>query len=63
MTYLDGALGLDGGDGGVDILGDDISAVHHAARHVLAVTGVAEGRERKQREKEDKTGGQLLRQQ
>ncbi len=41
VDELDGALGLDGGDGGVDILGDDVSAVHHAARHVLAVAGVA----------------------
>ena len=37
---LDGPLGLDGGDGCVDILGDDISSVQHTAGHVLAVTGV-----------------------
>merc|ERR1719171_1034751 len=36
-------LGLDGGDGSVDILGDDVSTVHHAAGHVLTVTGVALG--------------------
>jgi len=36
-------IGLDGGDGGVDILGDDISAVHEAAGHVVSVTGVALG--------------------
>ena len=37
---MDGALGLDGGDGGVDILGDDITTVHEAAGHVLAMTRV-----------------------
>merc|ERR1712179_897351 len=41
IDELDGPLGLDGGDGGVDILGDDISSVQHAAGHVLAVTGIA----------------------
>ncbi|EPY32002.1 hypothetical protein STCU_00936 [Strigomonas culicis] len=43
VDELDGALGLDGRDGGVDVLGDDITAVHEAARHVLAVAGVALG--------------------
>ena len=41
VDELDGALGLDGGNGGVDILGDDVTAVQHAAGHVLAVAGVA----------------------
>ncbi len=41
VDELDGPLGLDGGDGGVDILGDDITTVHEAAGHVLPVTGVA----------------------
>jgi hypothetical protein len=45
VDELDGTLGLDGGDGGVDVLGDDITTVHHAASHVLAVTGVALGDE------------------
>ena len=40
---LDRALGLDGGHGGVDVLGDDVTTVHQAARHVLAVAGVALG--------------------
>mmetsp|Transcript_36609 Transcript_36609/g.61693 ORF Transcript_36609/g.61693 Transcript_36609/m.61693 type:complete len:458 (+) Transcript_36609:171-1544(+) len=40
---LDGTLGLDGGHGGVHVLGDDVTAVHQAAGHVLAVTGVALG--------------------
>ena len=41
VDELDGTLGLDGGDSGVDILGDDITTVHHAACHVLAVTRIA----------------------
>merc|ERR1712179_553120 len=41
VDELDGPLGLDGGNGGVDILGDDISSVQHTACHVLAVTGIA----------------------
>mmetsp|Transcript_26424 Transcript_26424/g.62713 ORF Transcript_26424/g.62713 Transcript_26424/m.62713 type:complete len:413 (+) Transcript_26424:283-1521(+) len=43
VDELDRALRLDGGDGGVDVLGDDVSAVHEAARHVLSVAGVALG--------------------
>jgi len=43
VDELDGPLGLDGGDGGVDILGDDITSVHKAACHVLSVAGVALG--------------------
>ena len=43
VDELDGALGLDGGDGGVDVLGDNITAVHEAASHVLTVAGVALG--------------------
>ena len=43
VDELDGSLGLDGGDGGVDILGDDITTVHEAAGHVLAVAGIALG--------------------
>ena len=38
---LDGPLGLDGGDSGVDILGNHVTPVEHAAGHVLAVPGVA----------------------
>ena len=41
VDELDGPLGLDGGDGGVDVLGDDVNTVQHAAVHVLAVTGIA----------------------
>jgi hypothetical protein len=43
VDELDGALGLDGRDRGVDVLGDDVAAVHEAARHVLAVARVALG--------------------
>ena len=38
---LDTSLGLDGGNGSVDILGHHVSPVKHAAGHVLAVAGVA----------------------
>ena len=41
VDELDGPLGLDGGDGSVDVLGYNISTVQHAAGHVLAMTGVA----------------------
>jgi hypothetical protein len=38
---LDGALGFDGGNGSIDILGDNIASVQEATGHVLAVTGIA----------------------
>ena len=41
VDELDGTLGLDGSNGGVDVLGDNVSTVQHAAGHVLAVTGIA----------------------
>ena len=41
VDELDGPLGLDGGNGGVDVLGDNITSVQHAAGHVFAVTWVA----------------------
>ena len=40
VDELDGPLGLDCGDGGVDILGHNVSSVQQAAGHVLAVSGV-----------------------
>jgi len=43
VDELDGSLGLDGGDGSVDILGDDVTSVHHAASHVLTMSGIALG--------------------
>jgi hypothetical protein len=41
VDELDGALGLDGSDGSVDILGDDITTIKHAASHVLAMARIA----------------------
>merc|ERR1719327_1775777 len=46
VDELDGALGLDRGDSGVHVLGDDITTVHQANSHVLAVTGVTLGEHR-----------------
>jgi len=43
VDELDGSLGLDGGNSGVDILGDDITSVHEAASHVLSVSWVTLG--------------------
>ena len=43
VDELDGPLRLDGRDSSVDVLGDDVTTVHEAARHVLAVAGVALG--------------------
>ncbi len=43
VNELNGSLGLDGGNGGIDVFGDDISSVHHGAGHVLSVSGVALG--------------------
>jgi hypothetical protein len=43
VNELDGSLGLDGGDSGVDILWDDITSVHEAACHVLSVSWIALG--------------------
>ena len=37
---LDGAFGLDGGNGSIDILGDNITTVQHAAGHVLAMARI-----------------------
>uniref|UniRef100_H2XVR9 Uncharacterized protein n=1 Tax=Ciona intestinalis TaxID=7719 RepID=H2XVR9_CIOIN len=41
IDELDGSLGLNGCNSGVDVLGDDVTSVQHAARHVFAVTWVA----------------------
>jgi hypothetical protein len=40
VDELDGTLGLEGSDGGVGLLGDDITTVQQAGGHVLAVAGV-----------------------
>merc|ERR1719167_1369564 len=41
VDKLDAPLGLDGGNGSIDILGDNVASVEHAAGHVLAVPRVA----------------------
>ncbi|GIX66283.1 uncharacterized protein BcabD6B2_57190 [Babesia caballi] len=41
-----GLLGLHVADGGVDVLGHDVAAVHEAAGHVVSETGVALGHHR-----------------
>ena len=41
VDELNGSLGLDGGHGSIDVLGDDITSVHERAGHVLAVSWVA----------------------
>jgi len=43
VNELNGSLGLDGSNGSVDILGDNISSVHHGASHIFSVTGVTLG--------------------
>jgi hypothetical protein len=43
VNELNGSLGLDGGNGSVDILRDNITTVHEAASHVFTVTRVAFG--------------------
>ena len=41
VDKLDWSLGLDSSNGCVDVFGDDISTVQHAAGHVLAMAGIA----------------------
>merc|ERR1712045_265016 len=43
VDELDGSLGLDGGNGGVNILWHNITSVHEAASHVLSVSWVTLG--------------------
>mmetsp|Transcript_7676 Transcript_7676/g.16556 ORF Transcript_7676/g.16556 Transcript_7676/m.16556 type:complete len:202 (+) Transcript_7676:169-774(+) len=40
---LNGPLRLDGGHGGVHVFGNDVSAVHETASHVLSMTGITLG--------------------
>lgn len=40
VNELDGSLGLEGGNGSVSIVGDDVTTVQQAGSHVLAVSGV-----------------------
>ena len=41
VDELNSSLGLDGGNGGVDVLWYDITSVHKAASHVLSVSWIA----------------------
>ena len=41
VNELDASLRLDGGYRVIDVLGDDVAPVKHAAGHVLPMTGVA----------------------
>ena len=43
VNELDGSLGLDGGNGSIDVLGDNVTSVEHGAGHVLSVSWVALG--------------------
>jgi hypothetical protein len=43
IDELNGSFGFNGGNGSVDILGDDVSSVHHGASHILSVSGVTLG--------------------
>ena len=43
INELNGSLGLDGSNGSVDILWDDITSIHEAACHVLSVSWVTLG--------------------
>jgi len=43
VDELDGSLGLDGGNGGVDVLGDNVTSVHHTTGHVFTMSGVTFG--------------------
>ncbi|KAF1768815.1 hypothetical protein GCK72_000628 [Caenorhabditis remanei] len=40
VNELDGSLGLDGGDGGVNVLWNDVSSVQEADSHVLSVAWI-----------------------
>ena len=41
IDELNGPLGLDGGDGGGNFLGDDVSTVHQTSSHILALARLA----------------------
>ena len=57
VDKLDGPLGLDGGDGGVDVFGDDVSSVEEATRHVFTVTGIAFHLRQREKGRRGKGGG------
>jgi hypothetical protein len=41
VDELDGSLGFDGGNGSIDVFGDNISSVHHGAGHIFSVSRIA----------------------
>ena len=43
VNELDGSFGFDGGNGGIDIFGDNISSIEHRASHIFSVSGVTFG--------------------
>jgi len=43
VDELDGSLGLDGSNGGIDVLGDNITSVHHTTGHVFTMSGITFG--------------------
>jgi len=43
INELDGSLGLDGGNSGINVLGDNITSVHHGASHIFTVSWVTFG--------------------
>ena len=43
VDELNGSLGFNGGNGGIDVFGDDITSVHHGASHIFSVSGVTFG--------------------
>merc|ERR1719296_756431 len=48
---LDSSLGLNRGYGGIHVLGNNVTTVHHTARHVLSVTRIALGHHRSRLER------------
>jgi len=43
IDELNGSLGLNGGNSGIDVFGDNISSVHHGASHIFSMSGIALG--------------------
>jgi hypothetical protein len=43
INELDGSLGLDGGNSGIDVLWYDITSIHHRASHVFTMSWVTLG--------------------
>jgi hypothetical protein len=41
VNELNGSFSLDGGNGGIDILWDNITSVHHRTSHIFTVSWIA----------------------